>query len=191
MIGLDSWVDSEKALQWFTSAQNLLDRAMGQESAHYKNFSAVHGKQGISYSPVRRGQGILRAALEDVERGYLFDVRRLIEAEVFVDLLDQATELHRAGHDGPAALVTGCILEDCLRRLCERNGLALPAKPKLNTMNADLAKAGVYSRLVQKRITAIADVRNNAAHGNWGEFDRGDVNDMIGWVEKFIEEHQG
>ena len=44
MIGFDSWVDSEKALQWFTSAQNLLERAMGQESPHYKNFSAMPGK---------------------------------------------------------------------------------------------------------------------------------------------------
>jgi hypothetical protein len=29
MIGFDSWVDSEKAHQWFTSAQNLLGRAFG------------------------------------------------------------------------------------------------------------------------------------------------------------------
>ena len=190
MIGFDSWVDSEKAHQWFTSTQNLLGRVFGSNSAHYSNFSAIPGNQGISYSPVRRGQGILRAALEDFERGYLFDVRRLVESEVFSDFLDQAGELLRAGYQGPAALVAGCVLEDGLRRLCGRNGLALPAHPKLDSMNAELAKAGVYNKLAQKRITAIAEIRNNAAHGNWKEFDRDDVAEMIDWVAKFIETHQ-
>jgi hypothetical protein len=139
---------------------------------------------------VRHGQGILRAALEDFERGYLFEARRLIEAEVFADLLEQATELHRAGYNGPAALVAGCVLEDCLRRLCRHHGLALPPKPKLDSMNADLAKAGVYNKLVQKRITAVADVRNNAAHGNWDAFDTGDVKETIDWVAKFVESSQ-
>ena len=54
-------------------------------------------------------------------------------------------------------------------------------------MNADLAKAGVYNKLTQKRITAIADIRNNAAHGNWDQFDRADVKDMIDWVANFVE----
>ena len=41
-------------------------------------------------------------------------------------------------------------------------------KPKLGTMNAGLAKQGVYNKLTQKRITALADIRNKAAHGEWG-----------------------
>jgi hypothetical protein len=142
----------------------------GVDSAHYENFSAIAGNHGISYSPVRRGQGILRAALEDFEHGYLFDVRRLIESEVFADFLEQAGELLRAGYKGPSALVAGWVLEDALRRLCSRNGVPLPPRPKLDSMNTELAKAGVYNKLSQKRITAIAEIRNNAAHGKWEEF---------------------
>jgi hypothetical protein len=41
--------------------------------------------------------------------------------------------------------------------------------------------------LTQKRITAIADIRNNSAHGNWDQFDRADVKDMICWVANFVE----
>jgi hypothetical protein len=85
--------------------------------------------------------------VEDFERGYLFNVRRLVESEVFADFLDQASELLRAGYHGPAALVAGCVLEDGLRRICARHGLALSAHPKLDAMNADLAKAGVYNKL--------------------------------------------
>ena len=84
-------------------------------------------------------------------------------------------------------MVAGCVLEDCLRRLCGKHELALPARPKLDSMNADLARAGVYNKLTQKRITAIADIRKNAAHGNWDQFDQADVKDMIDWVANFVE----
>jgi hypothetical protein len=185
-IAFDSFVDSEKAHQWFTSSQSILCRGLGSDSAHYKNFSEIAGKK-LTFSPVRRGQGILRAALEDLRHGHLFDVRRLIAAEVSADFLEQAAELHSASYNGPAALVAGCVLEDCLRRLCGKHELALPARPKLDTMNADLARASVYNKLTQKRITAIADIRNNAAHGKWDQFDQADVKDMIDWVATFVE----
>jgi hypothetical protein len=53
-------------------------------------------------------------------------------------------------------------------------------------MNADLAKAGVYNSLVQKRITALAAVRNSAAHGNADEFTKEDVSAMIRDFERFV-----
>jgi hypothetical protein len=185
----DSFVDSEQANQWFTSSQNLLQRAFGLTSSHYINFTRIPGNQGLSFSPVRRGQGILRAALEDFEGGYLFEIRSLVEAELFADFLGQAEELLDAGYVAPAAVVAGCVLEDGLRKLCRAKGVSVSEKPKLDRLNADLAKAEVYNKLVQKRVTAIADVRNNAAHGNWDEFDGDDVRDMIQWIAKFTEEH--
>ncbi len=189
MIGFDSWVDSEKAHQWYTSSQNLLGRVFGTNSPHYQNFSSIPGKQALSYTPVRHGQGVLRAALDDFEQGYLFDIRRLIESEVFADILEQAKELMKSGYKGPAALVAGCVLEDGLRKLCTRHNLPLNSRPKLDLMNADLAKVGIYNKLTQKRITAIADIRNNAAHGKWDEFNTDDVTDMVEWISKFLETH--
>lgn len=52
-------------------------------------------------------------------------------------------------------------------------------------MNADLAKANVYDKLVQKRITGLADIRNNADHGHFDKFKREDVEDMVKWVKRF------
>ena len=52
-------------------------------------------------------------------------------------------------------------------------------------MNENLAKAGVYNKLVQKQVTAMADIRNNADHGKFEEFDLEDVKDMIKWVKRF------
>jgi hypothetical protein len=155
---------------------------------HYKNFVA-QTERHLTYSPVERAQGILRAARDDYENGYLFDVRRLVEAEVFDDFLAQAEHLLSAGYFQPAAVVAGAVLEDGLRKLCVRHSIDLTAAPKLDLMNAQLAKAGAYSVLVQKKITALADLRNRAAHGRWDMFNSGDVEDMIGSVRRFMEAH--
>ena len=56
-------------------------------------------------------------------------------------------------------------------------------------MNAELGKAGVYTKLVQKRVTALADLRNKAAHGQWDQFCRSDVEEMIPAVRRIMEEH--
>jgi hypothetical protein len=55
-------------------------------------------------------------------------------------------------------------------------------------MNAELARAGVYNKLVQKRITTIADLRNKAAHGEWTAFGEEDVKEMVSAVRRFMEE---
>jgi hypothetical protein len=65
-----------------------------------------------------------------------------------------------SGYYQLAAVVIGSVLEDGLRKLCERHEVPLSVKPRLDTMNADLAKKGVYNKLTQKRITVLADIRN-------------------------------
>ena len=184
----DLRVDSQKAYQWATSTQNILSRVFGQESEHYKNFSK-HLERHLTYSPVYYAQGVLRAAIDDYENEQLFEIRKMVEAELFDDFLEQAEHLFSSGYYQPAAVICGCVLEDGLRKLCNNNGITLTAKPKLDKMNSDLAKAGIYSKLIQKRITTVADLRNKAAHGQWDQFDEGDVQEMLSAVRRIMEDH--
>jgi len=146
---------------------------------------------GVIHHPdtTKAAMGIVRAAKDDYEQDMLFSTRVLIEAEVFSDFLEQADHLLQRNYQGPAAVVAGAVLEDGLRKLCDRNGIALPDKPKLDTMNADLAKAGVYNKLVQKQVTALADLRNKAAHGQWDQFTEADVVTMLQQVRSFMAQH--
>jgi HEPN domain-containing protein len=184
----DARVDTQLAHQWATSVQNVLARVFGRESEHYKNFAAQAGIY-LTFSPVYHGQGVLRAAKDDYESGHLYELRRLVEAEVFDDFLEQAQLLLDSGYYQAAAVVAGCVLEDGLRKLCAANRIVVPPRPKLDAMNTDLAKAGAFSVLVQKRITALADLRNKAAHGIWTEFTRDDVKEMVQAIRRFMEEH--
>jgi hypothetical protein len=114
----------------------------------------------------------------------------LVRAELLDDFLDQADALLRQNYHVPAASLAGAVLEDTLRRLCDKNEIAYdPAKSSLNTLNTELARAEVYDRLVQKKITAEADLRNSADHGQFAKVRPEDVGDMISWVRRFVEEH--
>lgn len=184
----DRGVDSQLSHQWGMSCLNILGRVFGDKSDHYQKFNALFPKFH-EYTPIMKAMGILKAAKDDYENGYLFEARVLIEAEVFDDFLEQAQHLFDSGYHAPAAVVAGSVLEDGLRKLCARKGVALPVKPKLDLMNANLAKAGAYNVLTQKKITTLADLRNKAAHGKWDEFTVTDVEQMLAQVRSLMEVH--
>ena len=181
-------VDNEMVNQWGVSCLHILKRVFGETSDHYTKFADLFPKLA-NYSRFKEALGILKAAKEDYESGYLFDTRVLIQAEVFDDFLEQAEQLFANGYHGPAAMVAGAVLEDGLRELCVQNNIPLPAKPKLDAMNADLTKAGVYNLLIQKQITALADIRNKAAHGQWTEFTPKDIEQMLDQIRVFMTRH--
>ena len=178
-------VDSDLLLGWCVKARNLLASACGRESEHFKSFVEAEEPLSFESNPGRlsRLRAVFLAAKEDFEGGYLSSVRNLVQAEVFSTELEQARELLAAGYRIPAAVICGVVLETNLRGLCETHSLATG---KLDKMNADLAKAGQYNSLVQKRITALAAIRNSAAHGNSAEFDDANVRSMIEEVEKLV-----
>lgn len=182
------FVDVQLANQWMTSCQSLLSKVFGEGSAHYRRLSSLFPDYP-KWNHVSQAFGVLQAAIADYSRGALFDLKRQVEADVFDDFLEQAEHLFALGYFQPAAVLAGCVLEDALRRLCEENGVPLSEKPKLDSMNAQLAKQGAYNKLMQKRITALADLRNSAAHGKWDAFDDTDVEAMIRDVRTFLEKH--
>lgn len=189
-IGFDASVNPQLAYQWATSVQNLLVRVFGHNSEHYKNFTKqVDDSKGFTYSRVTRSQGILKAAKDDYQNEQLFEVRKLVEAEVFDDFLEQAEHLFDLGYYQPAAVIAGSVLEDGLRKLCQMHKIPITDRPKLDRMNADLAKASIFSKLVQKKITALADLRNKASHGQWNQFSKEDVGEMLPAVRRIMEEY--
>lgn len=179
------FVDVQITNQWITSCLSLVARVFGESSPHYLRLQ----EQFVNYPKwpnVQQAFGVLLAVKDDFESGSLFSIKRLIEAELFDEFLEQAEHLFKAGYFQPAAVIAGSVLEDGLRKLCEANGIALSSAPKLDLMNSELAKKAVYSKLIQKRITALADLRNNAAHGKWGEFEKSDVELMIRDIRDFM-----
>lgn len=186
-FGESTNVDSELFLGWRVKAKNLIRSACGTDHDHLDAFinAEKSGDFKGNYSTLKSVRAVFLAAKEDFEGGYLVSVRNLIQAELAGNEIDQATELWNSEYITAAAVVAGVVLETTLRTLCEANGLAIG---RLNKMNDDLAKAGVYNSLKQKSITSLAAVRNSAAHGKTDEFTAQDVKAMISDVQRFAEE---
>lgn len=181
-------INSEKLLEWRIKAKNLLQKACGSASVHVAEFSSL--EKGGAYI-TDRGillslQAILIAAQDDYDGGFLVSTTNLVAAELFDDQLGQASELLRNGYSVAAAVVAGTVLETTLRRLCDLHGIS---HGKLDKMNADLAKSDVYTLLVQKRTIALADIRNNAAHGKPENFSKSDVEDLIDYAKRFAADY--
>lgn len=178
-------VNDELFLNWCVKTRNLLANACGLESQHFKQFEKSEKPSSYSsnYDRLTKVKAVFFAAKEDFEGGYLKSVKNLVQAEVFDSELEQASELLSAGYETAAAVIAGVVLETTLRDLCNSHGIP---QGKLDKMNADLAKAGIYNSLLQKRITALAAIRNSAAHGKTSDFTKTDVKSMISEVEKFI-----
>ena len=178
-------------LRFRAQAMNLIRRSCGASSDHYQELKRLAEDQNSATNPYYLAHclGVVEAAHRDFEAGLLFDVRSLVAAELLGDFMEQAETLLAAGYHVPAASLAGAVLEDAMRKLCEKHSINNPPKSGINALNAELARNGIYDKLIQKRITAIADVRNNADHGNFEKFAKEDVVDMVKWVGRFASDY--
>jgi hypothetical protein len=181
-------VDVEALCEWRIKVKNLLAKSCGLESEHYREFvrAEKYCLMDTTYKVLLRIRPVFKAAKEDYEGGYLTSFKTLVQAEVFDNVLEQSSELLSSGYHVAAAVIAGVALETGLRELCNRHSAA---QGKLNKMNDDLVKVSAYNLLQHKRITALADIRNNAAHGNKEKFTEEDVRLMIRDVGQFLAQH--
>jgi len=181
-----TYIDQNQLINWQVKARHLISMVCGQDSQHFhafeKNEKPLYAGDS-NHSILLRQQAVLLAAKDDYAGGYLNKLRDLIQAQVFESELEQAQELFRANYLSAAAVIAGVVLETTLRPMCQDHGISVG---KLDKMNADLAKAGVYNSIVQKRITALAAIRNSAAHRKSDEFTKDDVSATIQDVERFL-----
>lgn len=133
--------------------------------------------------------GMLAALKQAYEKGYLHTVEELIHADLFSDFFEMSEYLLSEGYKDPAAVISGSVLEEHLRKLCIRNSITVETtgKPKkADTLNSELAAKTVYSKLDQKSVTAWLDLRNKAAHGKYSGYNKEQVDLMIKSVRDFL-----
>jgi hypothetical protein len=169
---------------------NLIHKVCGPSSSHFAAIKRLAESKETSLNSYYFADcvGVLEAAQRDFEDGLLTEVRLLIRADLLDDFLSQAEELLTQGFHIAAASLAGAVLEDTLRKLCDKHSVSCAPKTKIDSLNSDLAKAGVYDKLVQKEITAKADLRNSADHGHFDRVRKEDVEDMLAWIRRFVTE---
>lgn len=183
IAGEHAWPETTEVMRIITEALNLIKGTCGGNSDHYKQLK----KESEDFHPnqAKKYKGIIEAAYNDYRDGFI-NLDYFVRAEVFEDFLSMSDYLVEQGYHIPAASLAGSVLEDSLRKLCDKHNIQYPEKTKINNLNTDLAKANIYNSLVAKEIIAKADIRNNADHGDYTKFKESDVRDMIQWIRRFI-----
>jgi hypothetical protein len=174
-----------------TSMAVALKRLAPKDSDYVTVADAMIKNHGIANNRINATlAGSLTALRNDYAAGYLKSITEIIHAEVFSDFLEMAEHLlNSGGYKDAAAVMVGGVLEEHLRKLCDKFSIPTTqnGKPKkLDSMNSDIAGAGVYSKLEQKSVTAWADLRNSAAHGEYTNYSKEQVVLMLQGVRDFI-----
>jgi hypothetical protein len=192
-------LDSEKFIEWRTKAATLLALVVPKRHVHWAAVESLT-KLSASYEGLQETVSLLRGVRDDLDKGFLDDLPTAIEAEIASDYMGQAEHLFAEGQRGkfdhvPAAVLAGAVLEKALRTLCDQQ---LPPIP-LKTNNGDfktlcplideLKKAGVFNEAKAKQLRAWAALRNLAAHGEFNQFKRTDVEGMISGINSFLADH--
>ena len=175
----------------------LHDTERGREIAETINTLASKHRNPRSLEHI---SGTLRGLRDIYRNGFIRSVQATIVANISSDFMAQVDEILTSGRSAQydhafAAVMCGAVLEDSLRRLCERQTPPLKTlkrnqKPKrLSALIEDLHKAKVYNPLKADQLRAWAKVRNHAAHAEFSEFNRADVEDMVRGVRNFLADY--
>lgn len=179
--------------QFITQSMAAVARIAGKASPYARQVDDILNKSGWDCYKMMAIAGVVEALRHDVEVGYMQSAEELIHGELFSDFLEMAAHLLDEGYKDAAAVVCGASLEGHLRQLATKVGIETTIatasgvrSKKAETLNAEITKAGAYSVLDQKSVTAWLDLRNNAAHGQYDKYEKGQVSLMIAGVRDFM-----
>jgi hypothetical protein len=180
--------DGVKLQSWLTKSRNMLETVFGTNSPHYRQFLETIPVEGVRKitrpDEVYQITGILSGALDDLENGFLVGQEFLIAGAIFDGVLDQAKQLNKNGYKDPAAVLARVVLEDSLKRIAREE--MIDDKLKASVINDELKKKERYSQPQWRFIQAWLDIGNSAAHGNFSDYIKDDVLNMIQGIEQFI-----
>jgi len=189
-VGSDYPIGTGKLTEFRSASLSFLSRTFGLDSPYYTEFDTKIIDRSASH--IRAGMGILTACRDEIAGGWLFTARGLIASDLFKDFLQMAEYLLSGDYKDASAVIIGSVLEEHLRQLCAKNGISVVdsnGRPrKASALNDDLAR-GTYDKLEQKAVTYWLDLRNKAAHGEYKQYDKDQVANMLQGVRDFMGRH--
>ncbi len=184
----DSFANPEQFYAWASSALVAIQTSFGSDSPHYVNFQNEMRAICNNYVMSQRFKsirGIFLGAKSDIDRGYIFDLRRSMFGELFGDFVVAAKAALAEGHYTVATVLACAALEDALKRYAISQGLQVEGQPMDAVVNA-LKSKGLVTGAQKTLLSAMPKVRNNAMHAEWDKLTSQDAGSVIGFVEQFL-----
>ena len=166
----------------------------------YENYKIAHALLGLHVTrgyqkekvvgpdaaiPRFRQQLKILESLKGKFESSLFDIRRLVQADLFDSELDAAKELNKKGFVRGAGAMAGVVLERHLSQVCIDHKVKVTKKyPTINEYNQLLKDSSVIENAQWRFIGLLADLRNLCDHDKKKEPKKEEVEELIAGVEK-------
>jgi len=128
------------------------------------------------------------AIIESLNRKFessLFDIRTLLQSDLFDHELEAAEELAKKGFLRAAGAVAGVVLESHLKEICNNHKIEIKKKdPTIGDYNDALKSGGVIDIPVWRNIQLLADIRNLCDHKKDRDPKKEEIDDLISGVRK-------
>jgi len=132
----------------------------------------------------RQQLAILKSAAARFESS-LFDIRQLVQADLFDSELDAAHELAKNKFARAAGALAGVVLERHLAQVCENHAIKVAKKdPTISDLNDALKASDTIDTPQWRSIQHLADLRNLCDHNKKTEPTEEQVDDLLAGVKK-------
>ncbi len=182
-----------EVISLITQASAAIKRISFANSEYFKQAQNIISIDGYPGYKLQQLMGVIVALHHDLTEGYIESIEEITHADVFDNYLDMADHLLDKNYKDPAAVIAGTTLEIHLRKLCIKNNIEIFKDDKKSNykkaegLNGELKSKEVYVTLDNKNITAWLDLRNDAAHGKYGNYNNTQVVNMIQGIKDFMD----
>lgn len=126
-------------------------------------------------------------SLKDRFDSSLYEIRQLLQADLFDSEIAVARELLKKGFVRAAGAVTGVVLEKHLSVVCQNHDLTSRKKaPSINDFNQLLKDNDVIDTPTWRNIQFLGDLRNLCDHGKDREPKKEEIEDLIDGTSKVM-----
>jgi hypothetical protein len=115
----------------------------------------------------------------------LYDIRQIVQADLFDSELEAAQELLKKKFNRASGAMAGVVLEKHLAQVCENHQIKIGKKhPTISDLNDALKAADVVDLPQWRLVQHLADIRNLCDHSKASDPTADQVNDLLAGVSK-------
>ena len=174
--------ENRNAITYLT--YTIKDWLVGIRSPKNSYGDKVFSDISYVYIRVKNQVDILESATKVFESS-LFDIKQIVQADLFDSELDVARELLKNGFIRAAGAVAGVVLESHLKQVCENHQLSIK-ETSISHYNEAL-KNKLFIEVPDWRfIQGLGDLRNLCGHKKDREPKKDEVAELIDGVDKII-----
>jgi hypothetical protein len=179
---------------------SFYEKPKNRKEISYENYSIQDYLQGlVSRNPsgsirvdtdaavpkFRQQVSILKAAKRRF-KSTLFEIRQLVQADLFDSEIDAARELLKKKFYRAAGAVAGVVLEKHLQQVCEDHNITVKKNPGINVLNEALKSNSIVDVPQWRHITMLGDIRNICDHSKDKDPTQQQIEDLLEGTDKIL-----